>query len=150
MAVVLDAINDSPTLSRQLRGGAQGGPVDTKLNLGPKSALSPPELNTKRAVSAPPEIRGGNAGVGEVSGGKDETADFRAASSDAEEALEESAVKEVLEEWKPREGRDADEHRFRKFKHGERVDVVRNHATLTESPKRKNRPCSGCATLRTA
>ena len=34
-----------------------------------------------------PEIRGGNAGVREVSGGKDETADFRAASSDAEGLL---------------------------------------------------------------
>lgn len=52
--------------------------------------------------------------------------DSQVQASQTEEDIEESAVKEVLNEWKPREGHDAEEEqRFRKFRPGERVDVVK-------------------------
>jgi hypothetical protein len=82
----------------------------------------------KKASAAPP-VPVSNAGAGgsaERAKAGEEEEDPRAAAAAAEDALEESAIKEVLDEWKPREGHDADdEQRFRKFKHGERMDVVR-------------------------
>jgi len=86
--------------------------------------LTEEETKTKRPTTAPPQPPGPLPNIPAGTPPKM-----------TEEELEENVVKEVLKEWKPREGHEEEEEeRFRKFKPGERTDDVHPTANPTAQP----------------